>query len=536
MRSIPALLVMMLLGPCGAQVPATFPVHGMVLNSVTGEPVRRALVEITGTAAVLSDDNGRFEFDDIPAGLHQLTAGKPGFAGSLSVPGSAPPADGEWPQATQFRLGADTPDQVVKLTPEAILTGSVESDAGEPVAKAQVTAFMWSAGQDVNPWRIVGAATADHEGNFRLAGLPGGRFMVEVRAYSGNRNWIYLPVDYPGPPGAADSLALGAGTTRTVRVTLKRAKLFPVSITVPGAVSGAAGAVFLQATNTDGFSPPVGFSSSRGVYRIELPDGTWTIEAHANTEHPVYGRTEITVADAPADASIALVAFDPLPVHFTAELTHAAPGGAPPGWPDISLELVPADPLPLDIGPGASIQQSQGSDGTRVFRVQAERPGRFWLNTTSYGQSYIAAATQGGQDLGQAPVTVAPGAPPLELTLRDDFSQLQVHVALSNQDESALGVMLLVIPLDATTNAPIRVFSGARPGAPSALFSMRVPPGSYRVVALDERAGVARRASEAARAWDGQGQVVNVAPGQRLDVNLGLTSTGAAGAGSGGGR
>src|SRR5579872_6834706 len=47
-----------------------YKIEGAVVNSVTGEPVPRALVQVTGPAqeSVLTGNDGRFHFDAVPEG------------------------------------------------------------------------------------------------------------------------------------------------------------------------------------------------------------------------------------------------------------------------------------------------------------------------------------------------------------------------------------------------------------------------------------------------------------------------------------
>ena len=54
-----------------------YPVKGVVLNSVTHQPVARALVD-AHEAAVLTDNDGRFELS-LPAGGAQISVRRPGY-------------------------------------------------------------------------------------------------------------------------------------------------------------------------------------------------------------------------------------------------------------------------------------------------------------------------------------------------------------------------------------------------------------------------------------------------------------------------
>src|SRR5882724_2026805 len=56
-----------------------YTVSGTVINAVTGEPVRRALVNFAGQRSVLTDGDGRFQFDRLPQMTASISVHKPGF-------------------------------------------------------------------------------------------------------------------------------------------------------------------------------------------------------------------------------------------------------------------------------------------------------------------------------------------------------------------------------------------------------------------------------------------------------------------------
>ena len=64
-----------------------YTLSGTVVNSLTGEPIGRAAVEMQGqiTRMTLTDSTGHFEFDAIGEQRAYLTASKPGFS-SNAVP------------------------------------------------------------------------------------------------------------------------------------------------------------------------------------------------------------------------------------------------------------------------------------------------------------------------------------------------------------------------------------------------------------------------------------------------------------------
>jgi hypothetical protein len=68
------------------------PVHGVVFDSLRGQPIRNAFVSIAGNSQVITTDSrGRFQFDSVEPGLHRFTAQHPvldsiGFSGLSAHP------------------------------------------------------------------------------------------------------------------------------------------------------------------------------------------------------------------------------------------------------------------------------------------------------------------------------------------------------------------------------------------------------------------------------------------------------------------
>src|SRR6516162_5043564 len=59
-----------------------FTLDGTVVNSVTGEPIARALVRVYGVAqrSAFTDSEGHFQIDSLPAGSVDIGLQKPGYS------------------------------------------------------------------------------------------------------------------------------------------------------------------------------------------------------------------------------------------------------------------------------------------------------------------------------------------------------------------------------------------------------------------------------------------------------------------------
>ncbi len=111
---------------CTAQDGATptYSVHGTVVNAQTNQPIARAEVILNQDYAVLTGNEGRFEFDQIPAREFQVSARRPGYipVGNVNGPsfgrGSPQPA-------RRIRVGPDMPDLSFRLVPNGAIRGQV---------------------------------------------------------------------------------------------------------------------------------------------------------------------------------------------------------------------------------------------------------------------------------------------------------------------------------------------------------------------------------------------------------------------------
>jgi len=188
---------------------------GRVVADSTGEPIANARVTLTTTAAVatlgapvgLTDADGRFAIPGA-ADAQRVVASKSGYARSEPAAATGQPIE-------------------IRLRRGATISGRVVDQFGDPVAGARVAAQAPSRAQD-NP-ASVAVAESDDRGEYRLAGLPAGHFVVVAMTMSmtttpeivGNRQvFISRPevqrTYYPGAttPAEAQTFDLQFGDER----------------------------------------------------------------------------------------------------------------------------------------------------------------------------------------------------------------------------------------------------------------------------------------------------------------------------------
>ena len=185
-------------------------VKGIVTNAVTGEPLRKAYVRLTGSGdySAVTDDKGRFSIGKIEPGGHRLEAERPGFLqNEVQLNVSA---------------GQTVSDLAVALTPQASIAGRVLDDDGDIWNHANVTLYRSVRKQGRRQLEYQGGGDVDDRGEFRIADLQPGKYYVaakpdsvwESRFRSARSDGLLLqPTWYPGSidDGAATPVTLTAG-------------------------------------------------------------------------------------------------------------------------------------------------------------------------------------------------------------------------------------------------------------------------------------------------------------------------------------
>jgi len=208
-------------------------VRGRVVAGDSGTPVRRAQVRISGsdigTKTALTDNQGRYEFKELPAGRFNLSVSKSGYV-TMQYGQSRPFEPGKPIDLvdTQVMEKVD-----VALPRGGVLSGRVVDETGEVVAEADVTAMRMQFQNGKRRLVQAGRNAATNDiGQFRIYGLPPGEYYVSATLRNmnlmamdflngdakggptgSNQNAGYAATYYPSAPNPAEaqrvSLAVG---------------------------------------------------------------------------------------------------------------------------------------------------------------------------------------------------------------------------------------------------------------------------------------------------------------------------------------
>ena len=138
-------------------------------------PLARVLVTIRGESlkasrTLISDEHGRFAFGDLPPGTFTIVAARPPYV-SMAFGAKRPGRPGT---AINLAAGQRVTNISIALPRGAAIGGLIRHAAGEPAVGVNVTATPSDAKSG-----LAGAqAVTDDRGEYRIFGLPRGRYVV----------------------------------------------------------------------------------------------------------------------------------------------------------------------------------------------------------------------------------------------------------------------------------------------------------------------------------------------------------------------
>ena len=502
--------------PASSSCPCTF--RGSVVDSVSGQPVPHALVRLAAPSprAMLTDSQGKFQFENLPAGSVILEAEKPDY---LSRDSMGPHVS----LPVSLQLTADSPPATLKLTPESIIFGQVTDERGEPLEGFNVAVWFRTFNTGTSGNGEVGltstfSAHTDDEGKFRIAKLSPGDYILLVNPPQGAAQ--KLPAKSSVPSGyapfiysrandlfSATPIKLLPGKSQQVNFSLKREPFVRLSGTVSGYNPGDQVSLTLRGAGAQ--DPHIVFDPADGSFHTDwIPPGPYTLLAQA-TANPLVNGIAAPEASAPSSRSAVVLQMvqtvDPSPHSFASQQINAVSSVS-----GLRLVLQPTVNVPLIVHgvsssnsserpalfprffalipkyPGASNPEflpgwedpeRTNSSGDLPMMFAGIPPGTYELEVgTLFNASfYVESASSGSVDLLRENLVISGSIPPIDVVLRDDPATLSGTVFSGGVPVSA------VVVLTPDNHRKPTVFGSGPNGA---YRISALAPGSYRVFAV----------------------------------------------------
>jgi Carboxypeptidase regulatory-like domain len=515
-----------------------FTLTGTVVDSVTGEPIRKALVQLyTGQRRMtFSGDDGRFQLEGIPAGSYSVSAQKPGYFSQQELLRSGTPP---------VEVGPKSSSAIVKLTPEAILSGKVTSTAGIPLEHVSLRLNYIEIREGRRRWDFKGIAMTDEDGRYRFANLRPGDYYLSAAPYTPLADTLLEPDEppktgyagayYPGLPdlASASPLQLAAGEQSEANLTLTEVPVYAISGTVSGYAPNQG--VVLQVFDQSGVQVDQGVqvSPENGRFDVRpLAAGNYVIKAFSSLgpNQTVRAEARITLTADLHNLHLALAPAPSIPVVVQMESVAQRPKNAAAftrpinAGPPVSVRLTGAGP-----GTNEAYASFDSPDNPRTLSLRNVEVGRHTAIIDARENWYVASAEYGQTDLLTDDLVLTPGAPPqtMNIVLRNDSASIAgtVHAPDSFKGNATI---IAVPERLAKASCATSYWSPPRDknSEPGGFVLDGLAPGDYLVFAFDHAEGLEYTNRDVMENYLSQAAHVTLSPNQRAKVTLELIRTG----------
>ena len=164
----------------GSQSDGGYRIAGTVVSIVDGHPLGRARISLKNAKdpqklqSMVTSEDGRFGFAQLPAGKYTLVGEKRGFISA------AYDEHDQLSTAIVTGAGVDTETLVLRLAPEAVITGRVLDEVGEPVRRATVALYYDDHSAGMDQIHQIRSAQTDDQGTYEIAPVTPGTYFLSA--------------------------------------------------------------------------------------------------------------------------------------------------------------------------------------------------------------------------------------------------------------------------------------------------------------------------------------------------------------------
>ena len=503
-------------------------VSGTVVNSVTGEPIGRALVRINGLLqrSTFTDSEGHFEMDGLAAGRFNLTAQKPGYVDQQNALSHS---------ATWIEIGANTGSVTLKLLPQGAIYGRVTDASGQPIEHVPMRLSDRTLHGGRKHWEQREMTETDEDGSFRFPNLLPGTYYLA--AGPGNVGTQLLAADekpktgfplqyYPGVGdlSAASPIQLNPGQQAEADLSLTAVPVYQLSGIVTGYQPDQGVGIQVFNPSGDEVSLSTSFNMGSGIVHVDnVPAGSYIVKAFSQTANQTLrAEARVNVSANSDSLRLALGPAISIPVVVRMESRNASNAAGGTNWsvarPPVSVRLISNETAAPEWD-SSFVQQTAGRDSMVLQNVDS---GTYTAEVTAQAPWYVQSATYGQTNVLYDNLSVATGGPsyPLEIVLRDDSASVAGSVKATDGSVPAAATVI-VAPIAASKAIPKMAQASA-----GSFNVTGLAPGDYLVFAFDQVEGMEYGNPDVLQAYASQATHVTLSPNQNAQVTVDLISTG----------
>jgi len=484
------------------QTPGSYRISGTVLNANTGQPLDRADISIafskdfTTVQSMQTGPDGHFQFDNLAAAKYALTGSRRGFVTA------------SYDAHDEYSTAIVTGDELVsekltlRLVPDAVISGIVTEDSGDPVENARVSLYRKTHDSGIEKIQIISSTNVDDTGAYEFAGLSPGDYFLSAGGrpwYADSNSNMGFAAGSPGPQAApnvsaqhspldlvyattfyadvvntddATPIPLKGGDRIQINFTLHpvpalhlavRTPIDPSRrnmISTPVLAQQIFGSTEYVETNTRSIAP--------GQTEISVPPGEYQIHLTGGSGSPSERLTTVDVtSDRAVDAE-------------TGVLTTEVSG---------KLALLSGEAFPQNTIVSLTSAEGQNMNGSVVgkdgsFTLANVPPGKYRLNAFMNGKRLFTAklAATGAELEGQW-IKTGSSAVMIAATVYAD-PNLEITGFARKEGKPAPGAMIVLVPKDPASDHDL--FRRDQSDSDGSFELHDVVPGKYTVVAIED--------------------------------------------------
>jgi protocatechuate 3,4-dioxygenase beta subunit len=444
-------------------------VQGVAVNSATHKPVAGATVQLIGIAEeadadiyrTQTDAAGRFRFDHVVPGHYRAVADAQGFtrmAYGSNIVGRA--------QRINVDAASRLQEIVIAMTPASVISGRVADQDGDPIPYVSVDALQYGYQSGKKTLKIVNNVRTDDRGQYRLFGLPPGRYYVRATMRGGASSG-YAPSFFPGAYDIAQASLLEAAPgaeLRSIDLALRQEASFSITGKVVDGQTGqpVANVYVIARKNGDTFAN--GAPQLADSFTIhDLQPGKYVLHAQQfSTGAPKTGRQQVDLGN--ADLSGIL-----LMINSGVEISGTV-RDIPEDPPKIHLSLEPDNP--------AFDTYSATLTAKGTFTFQNVQPDFYHLAWTLPKGVYVKSIKLGDRVLPDDHLDLTGAPAPLAIQLAADGGRVEGIVR--NADGEPVPDAVVTMTAD-----PSYDFWSAACDAAGHFEIRDIAPGNYGLLAFD---------------------------------------------------
>jgi len=550
-----ALLVTLSMGAGQERAPAqaadaganeqSYRISGIVVDAVTGTPLTDVQVSLTSrntqdAEPTITDENGKFAFEEVPADKYALSAKRKGYLEQLYKEHQ------QYSTAIIAGPGLNTENLRFELRPGAVISGVVTDEAGEPLRNAQVMLIQRELFMGRRTTFQRSSSATNDLGQFRFAHLMPGTYFIAVTAtpwYAQRPQYwfrnaagtlggvgqaetsgviptqpeldvVYATTFFPNSPDLAGAapITLHSGDAETADIRLQAVPAAHITLRTPAPKEGLNVWANVSQELIEGQRvnvPAATMQIAPGVVEITgLPTGRMDIDINFNNTDGTHSSRRQTVQVYGGDPEISVGEASP-PVKVSGQ-ARFDDGSAFSAAPHLQLKSVAS---------GGWYQLPADKDGAFELKESGVTPGPYeiWIMQSREAEAVRSIrATNAKVTSGRAFEVTGAGDVKLDVMLSRGSGNI-IGFALKN-GKPLDGVMVALVPEQPERN--LVLFRRDQSDSDGSFNLPGVHPGKYTLIALENGWDIEWLEPGALKKYLAGGERVEVTPNAKLEVKV----------------